>query len=458
MKSELLELFGKREIIPLDIDKLPDFVAGFINEARINTDAHPGILLTALLPHIAVNAGNRIHMLANSARIYPNIWAALIGPSSISRKSTAIKFAGYTIDPHEKTLAEIDPETYDTNSLRLQSVTAAKLLSCLAQNPCRLFVHHELSAWLSEMNKTFNQGYKQTVTELFDGVSKSVRTMDRVDYIKDPALSIIAATTEFWIHKYIREPGDQLGGFLQRFLFFVISDIDLEKIDLTTRQGSDLAESLGLYDEVFSVFRNLPPGCRLWLDKDAIAIRDSVYAQQYKKYFIRQNDNLMSYFTRIYDGYFYKFCLIFSLLEWANKLKILAEKGENHLKNFFAANPVPRQVVEQSLYLCAFYMKNTIPFLEIVSEQDRLAGERKIIDKLIMNFGGKAGHSALLNSSKMRKREFNLCVSSLLEREAVTIEGKYNPKNRKNQKYYTAHPSLIQSWIPLKERKNDPQS
>ena len=33
------------------------------------------------------------------------------------------------------------------------------------------------------------------------------------------------------------------------------------------------------------------------------------------KIFIPTNDDLMSYFTRIYDGYFYIFCAIFTLVE-----------------------------------------------------------------------------------------------------------------------------------------------
>ena len=37
-----------------------------------------------------------------------------------------------------------------------------------------------------------------------------------------------------------------------------------------------------------------------------------------------------------------------------------------------------------------------------------LAGERKLVDLLVSKYGGKAGHSSLLNSSHMRKREGHL--------------------------------------------------
>ncbi|MDD4223665.1 MAG: hypothetical protein PHD87_03685 [Candidatus Cloacimonetes bacterium] len=83
---------------------------------------------------------------------------------------------------------------------------------------------------------------------------------------------------------------------------------------------------------------------------------------------------------------------------------------------------MPAEIASQSLYLCGFYFNTTIPFLEIVSEQDKLAGERKLVDLLVNKYGGKARHSDLMNASHMKKREFLECVGSLLEREAITVE------------------------------------
>jgi len=99
----------------------------------------------------------------------------------------------------------------------------------------------------------------------------------------------------------------------------------------------------------------------------------------------------------------------------------------------------------QSLYLCDFYFANTIPFLEIVSEQDRLAGERKLVDLLVSKYSGKAGHSSLLNSSHMRKREFNECIAGLIDREAITVRASESTSGRVGKEYVLS-PLVMESW------------
>ena len=80
-----------------------------------------------------------------------------------------------------------------------------------------------------------------------------------------------------------------------------------------------------------------------------------------------------------------------------------------------------------------------------MSEQDRLAGERKLVELLVNRYGGKAGHSSLLNSSHMRKREFNECIAGLIDREAISVEAK-PAKNHPITKVYVVHQAISESW------------
>ncbi|MCB5285564.1 MAG: hypothetical protein LHW45_08260 [Candidatus Cloacimonetes bacterium] len=80
-----------------------------------------------------------------------------------------------------------------------------------------------------------------------------------------------------------------------------------------------------------------------------------------------------------------------------------------------------------------------------MSEHDRLAGERKLVDLLVNKYGGKAGHSSLLNSSHMRKREFNECIAGLIDREAIRVEASdrvHGPVG----KMYVLSPLIMESW------------
>ncbi len=443
MNKSLLELFGKRRAVTLDAAKIPPILRDWLNLTTQSTDCNPGLLITALLPHLGVTLGNRVFMLSNSNRIFPNIWSCLIGPSSVSRKTTAINYAQYSLDFNERRLEGEPVDVYEQETLLLTNVTLSKLHSLLALNGTRLFRHNELSGWLSEMNKHFNQGYKQAITELYDGVSKTVTTQERTERILNPALSIVTATTEAWMYRHIRDSQDQMGGFLQRFIYFVVRDVNLDDIDLKTREGHNLAQETLIFQEALKLFHAIEGSHQIRLSEEAIALRNHHYESQYRIWFEKNNDELMSYFTRVYDGYFYKFCIIFGLFDGFLELQNALKNGA--VPAFFAQFRVSAETAEECLYLCDFYFQNTIPFLEIVSEQDKLSGERKIVDIMVNKFDGKARHSDLMNLSHMKKREFGECVASLIEREAVRVETE-KLNSRKASKVYILDESIIDSW------------
>ena len=105
-------------------------------------------------------------------------------------------------------------------------------------------------------------------------------------------------------------------------------------------------------------------------------------------------------------------------------------------KNTFAA---------QCLYLCDFYVANTIPFLEIVSEQDKLSGERKIVELLSLKYNGKAKHTDLMSKAHMKRREFREITESLIEREAIWVET-YKSRNGVTGRMYVLDAELFSSW------------
>ncbi len=50
-----------------------------------------------------------------------------------------------------------------------------------------------------------------------------------------------------------------------------------------------------------------------------------------------------------------------------------------------------------------------------------------------------------MNSSHMRKREFNECIAGLIEREAISVES-YRSQQGDAGKLYVLAPELIESW------------
>jgi hypothetical protein len=67
------------------------------------------------------------------------------------------------------------------------------------------------------------------------------------------------------------------------------------------------------------------------------------------------------------------------------------------------------------------------------------------VEILVGRYGGKAGHSSLLNSSHMRKREFNECIAGLIDREAITVKASESTSGRVGKEYVLS-PLIMESW------------
>ncbi|MDD2332272.1 MAG: DUF3987 domain-containing protein, partial [Candidatus Cloacimonetes bacterium] len=256
--DELVGLFGKQGNIPLDTGILPPVLQDYLAQCDTITDACSGAKLSAVLPVIVCNIGNRVYMMNNSSRLYCNVWSMIIGPSSISRKTTVIRLAKNLIDPWEESLTELEIEEYLKSTLLMTDVTMAKFLQMLSLNPNRLFMQSEVSAWLKTMNRNWNSGMKQALTDLYDGVDKDIVNMDRCERIRKPAFSIVAGTTEGWFMDELKSNADQQSGFLQRFIYCFIREVDLQNIDLSYREASDNGKALRNYDKMLSAFRSIP--------------------------------------------------------------------------------------------------------------------------------------------------------------------------------------------------------
>ncbi len=451
--EELLDLFGKPRPVPLKEDCLPPILREYLDLTRGCTDAKPGMLITAWLPFAAVNLGNRVYMLNKHTRIYPNIWSCLIGRSGVSRKTTSLQFAGYTTRPYERLLDELPGPEFEHKTLLMNGITLSKLFSYLADNPCRLFVHNEIGGWLAEMNKSYNASYKQTVTELYDGVDRTITNRERLERIRKPALSIAAATTEGWLYKNVGDSADQLSGFIQRFIYYNAGEIGIEDIDLNLGSEFDLADRLEAFENrCFRAWRAIPDSNQLRLSEDAKDYRNDAYAKLYARVFKRDNDALLSYFTRIYDGYWFKFCMLDTMAENADRLKIALDY--NQVGEFFEDElRVDGPTAARAMELCNFYLRNTMPLMNLLADQDKMAPERRLVDLIVHKYGGRASHSRLMNSSHMGKREFATSIETLIEREAMQVQTYQLSRNRSGR-MYVIHPAILDSWKPNRQNPN----
>lgn len=439
--KELMSVFARVENIPLDREQLPRFLQSWLNLADKVTDASPGAKLTAFLAVLGANVGNRVYMNNIGGRIFPNIWAVIIGPSSVSRKTTVLNLARSTMQRFADSLDGLPVKDYEREEIWLSNVTGAKLLNLLSTNPNRLFFHNEISGFLAEMAKQYNQGMKQKITELYDGVSVTNLNMERCERIKNPALSILAASTESWFYMQLGSRSEQLSGFMQRFIYCIISEVDVHELNFEYVDNALYKKEFESYEDIYKILRAIPQASRLKASDEALSWRTREYKERMINTYELHNDPVMSYFTRIYDGYWYKFCILITLFKTVAELH--DAMSQNRLQEYFEDNVVTEETAQEAMYLCDYYFNNTLPLMKIMSEQDRLAGERKLVDILCKRFNGRASHSELMKYAHFDKKEMNSKIETLLEMEVIRVESGVG-KTNKTIRVYVLDPDIMQ--------------
>lgn len=203
----------------------------------------------------------KVKMPFGTSTIYPNIWAGVLGPSSVFHKSYAVNSVKrvmprvpgyeYTTLPDSFTFeamvgrlgwvlkkddeVESDPEFFGGCDQIAQElpITARKKLWCERQERAAaedgkdflqgvgLFHLNEIGGWLATLGNNQNLSAKETLTHLYDcpGEWEKATVTNGVYYIYRPCLSILGASTVNWLQDNLTE-SDIQGGFLPRWLFF----------------------------------------------------------------------------------------------------------------------------------------------------------------------------------------------------------------------------------------------
>lgn len=193
------------------VDAVPDsgFLYDYVRFAASATDApevfHPFCGLVALSAFV----GRRIWLPFGDGEIYPNIWAVLVSGSSFFRKTSSLMIA-----------LRMLREVTEAGTLILPNEFSPEVLvSNLADQSNGLFVWSEIKSALSMMERSYMAGTKELLTELYDCPDFYHRKLKGEQYvIRNPVISILAATTMDWLIAGIKQ-GDIGGGFLARFLF-----------------------------------------------------------------------------------------------------------------------------------------------------------------------------------------------------------------------------------------------
>jgi len=408
---------GNKQESKFNVDLLPDFLKEYLRIASQVCDAVPEALITALLPIIAVNIGNKVYMTQGAKKTYPNIYATLVGPSGC-RKSSSMATAKLTMEKYNEELDKMNSAEREKNTLILNTVTQVELGHLLELNPARLLMFDEIGEFLKSCNMKHNYGYKENITKIFDTDNYSYMTTLNSTFIKNPALSILGCSTEGWIYRDFQNTTDQNSGFLQRFIVCVIN---MDKINLVSEnnENEEAMDELRKYNEKYEVFRSIPKQYKIKLSEEA-----NTYWKNYSKVIEQDIGNEyyqkdMGYAIRIFNDYFLKLCMIFTLMENYQELKTAIDNGT--CDDFFANLYISEQTAINVFYLCRYYLQQTQTFTTIIEIGDKFKNEKRIVEYLSNCPQNKASKTNIMNHTHLNSNELSICQKNLEEQEAIQI-------------------------------------
>jgi len=207
---------------PADPTKLAELVppSGFLREysdwAQPTTSAPAHFHLFAGLVCVAAVLERRVRIEYGPTNIYPNLYLALVAPSSLYYKTSAQTPAKRLLARHQ-TLAK----NGEQRSLILpREFSTEALFDILSEQPSGVFLWNEMGQQLKRFQRDYMAGTLEFFTEAYDSPEEPIERRLRHSHwtIEKPCFSIFAGTTIHWLEGNLTED-IALGGFLPRWLF-----------------------------------------------------------------------------------------------------------------------------------------------------------------------------------------------------------------------------------------------
>lgn len=353
------------------------------------TDAPVEFHLISGLCAISAAIGNSLYVESWGQNVFPHLWAVLVAPSSFWRKSTSINTA-------EALLRAAAPD-----ALLPSDFSREKFLRILSEKPAGLLTVKEFGGFLAALGRDYMGGMKENLTELYDGPDVFTRALQSGEItVARPAVTILAATTLDWLEGRITD-GDLRGGFLARFLFVTASAKASSK-GLT--QGMDYLERMRLVDGLKEISER--PGAKVEYAKGVREMLDD-WMQGWEAEVGKTNhrSDLSGFAVRL-QTYALKLAMIY--------------RASNTVGDESASGAVIDEVsARQAIAYCRVLWANVAG---LIDDEIAITREAKELRRVVSIVGEGASKSDALKLSKMRVKDFDAVVDTLVQSGQLTSE------------------------------------
>lgn len=199
--------------------------------------------LSAAIALSAVCA-NSLRVETSFGSVVPNLWGLVLGDSTLTRKSTAMRMAMDIV-------SEIDPEY-----ILATDGSAEGLLSGLTLRPNQtsIFFKDEVSGFFDSINrKDYLAGMPELLTQLYDAPPILVRRLRKETIIiTNPVFIFFGGGIRDKVYELVTEQYI-LSGFLPRFLV-VSGEADIDRVRMTgPRDNTSAAQRQAMYDKLSEI-------------------------------------------------------------------------------------------------------------------------------------------------------------------------------------------------------------
>jgi len=214
IEEEDLAAMPRAENPRLDVHLEADnLLSQYVEYASSMSDAYQEYHYAAALFMVSTAIERRVVLKLRQGKIHPNLWIFILGDSTISRKTTALKEPTAIL------------ETYDYQRRLPSSFSPEALIEAMADCPRAYLIKDEAGSLLAAMGKSYMEETRDLFSELYDGgdyyrkLRTSQRKENREFRISKPYVTQLLATTPDNFRAYTSIL-DLTSGWLLRYVYF----------------------------------------------------------------------------------------------------------------------------------------------------------------------------------------------------------------------------------------------
>jgi hypothetical protein len=398
-------------------------------------------LLTSLLTAMSGAVGKNVYWkFSESFNLYLNLWAVIVGASTISKKSSAIQMAlhdCFRIDKNFREFYQEEKKKYEALSkeekektekpqreflILPNDVTIESLSEILSHSKRGIMFHSEFGGFLAQLQRSYSQDSKMILTDLFDTppIKEISRATKENTFIERPYFSMLGGSTIEWI-KENSSKEDLRTGFFARMLFSIrntnekkfISVFDLNELTYRSQYYFNTRE-------IFDFLTSINEEHILQATDEAKKIFKEYEKQNYFSLLelVRKKNNE--------EEIAFKGRLVFSVLKIAGLLALAGKKfvvDETAMRNAIVIGKYFQQNVEKLLQD------------ELVQKSPLQVKEERIYDLI-------KEKDKILRSELMKRKiassvkEFDLIIEGLIQQDLIEIAYEYNKGNNRRSVFY----------------------